>query len=61
VGKGVASKQLAEADESAKQARPVMIHSDPGSQMLHEPFKALQEDDEHDEAQIDNSPDLKKE
>merc|ERR1740138_167216 len=55
------NRQLAEADQSAKEPRPVTIHSDPGSQMLHEPFKTLQEDDEHVEGQIDNNPDLKKE
>jgi len=55
------NKQLAEADASARQPRPVMTHSDPGAQMLHEPFQNLQEADEHAEGQIDNNPDLKKE
>jgi len=55
------NRQLAAADASSRKPRPVMTHSDPGAQMLHEPFQTLQEDDEHAEKQIGNNPDLKKE
>jgi len=55
------NRQLAAADASSQHPRPVMMHSDPGAQMLHEPFQNLQENDEHVEGQIDNNPDLKHE